>query len=340
MNRVPRLTSGIVFAHALLVLSLLPFTLQVYGQSCQTAGDLDDATRSAISGAAQRFYDLAAKGDAASIRQNSIPSLASDFSGIESTVVGNKENLAAAQPALKSVFLLETQGTAPSPHAEFYCGVFGKNGQTSNSAVFYLDNLPPGKYGIVILTLNSAKASLNFSTVLQQAGSDWKLGGLYIRPSQVGGHDSEWFAARAREYKSKGQMHDAWFFFQQARALMQPLPFMSTMATDKIYDESQGLQPADLPANGKMTDLAAGGTTYKLSDVFVQTVGSDLDLVVRYQTADASNTATAYQNNLAVMKAFTAKYPEVRDAFAGMVARGVDPNGRDYGTLLAMKDIK
>lgn len=338
MNHAPRrpvLTSAMV-----VVLALLSCGLQAQGQSCQTASDLDDATRSAISTAAQRFYDLAAKGDASSLRQNSIPSLAGDFSGIESTVTGNKENLASAQPAVKSVFLLEAQGTAPNPHTEFYCGVFGKNGQTSNSAVFYLDNLSPGKYGIAILTATSSKANLSFSTVLQQSGSDWKLGGLYIRPAQVGGHDSDWFAARAREYKSKGQMHNAWFFFQQARALMQPLPFMSTMATDKIYDEAQSLQPTDFPAAGKTADLAVGGTTYKLSDVFVQTVGSDLDLVLRYQTADVSNTATAYQNNLAVMKAFTARYPEVRDAFAGMVARGVDPNGKDYGTLLAMKDIK
>jgi len=40
------------------------------------------------------------------------------------------------------------------------------------------------------------------------------------------------------------------------------------------------------------------------------------------------------------MKALVAKYPEVRDAFAAVVARAVDPAGRDYGTLLAMKDIK
>ena len=43
---------------------------------------------------------------------------------------------------------------------------------------------------------------------------------------------------------------------------------------------------------------------------------------------------------MAVIKALVAKYPEVRDAFAGVVARAVDPTGRDYGTLLAMKDIK
>jgi hypothetical protein len=55
---------------------------------------------------------------------------------------------------------------------------------------------------------------------------------------------------------------------------------------------------------------------------------------------DVSNTNLAYQDNIAVMKGLVAKYPELRDAFAGVVARAVDPSGRDYGTLLAMKDIK
>jgi hypothetical protein len=61
---------------------------------------------------------------------------------------------------------------------------------------------------------------------------------------------------------------------------------------------------------------------------------------VRYQSANVANTNQAYQDNIAVMKAVVQKWPEVRDAFAGVVARAVDPTGRDYGTLLAMKDIK
>ena len=69
-------------------------------------------------------------------------------------------------------------------------------------------------------------------------------------------------------------------------------------------------------------------------------MGNDLDLIVKYQVPDVSNTNLAYQNNIAVMKALLAKYPELRDAFTGVVARAVDPSGRDYGTLLAMKDIK
>ena len=309
-------------------------------QNCQTSSDLDDATRTAITAAGQRYFDMAAKGDAASLKQNAIASLSSDFSSIEATVKDRQPDLGGAPATVKSVFLLQAEGSAPLPHAEFYCGVFGKSGQTANSAAFYLDNLPPGKYGVVILDANAAKGRVNVSLILQETGTDWKLGGLYIKSTQVAGHDSVWFTAHARDYKAKGQLHNAWFFYLEARSLISPLPFMSTAATDKLYDESQGAEPADVPANGKTADLPVGAVNYKLTDIFPDAVGNDLDLIVKYQAADASNTNQAYQSNVAVMKALVAKYPEVRDAFAGVVARAVDPGGRDYGTLLAMKDIK
>jgi hypothetical protein len=69
-------------------------------------------------------------------------------------------------------------------------------------------------------------------------------------------------------------------------------------------------------------------------------VGDDVDLIVKYQAADISNTAQTYQNNVAVIKALVAKYPELRDGFAAVVARAVEPSGHDYGTLMAMKEIK
>jgi len=309
-------------------------------QSCQTSGELDDATRTAITTAGQRYFDMAAKGDVASMRQNSIPTLASDFSALETKVKDRQPDLAGAQSMVKALFLLDASGSAPIPHAEFLCGVFGKNGQTPGSAALYLDNLPAGMYAAVLLNAASSKGKMMFSEILQQVGTDWKLGGLYITSALAAGHDSDWFLARAREYTAKGQLHNAWLFYLQARSLISPLPFMDTLATDKLYEESHSLQPADMPAGGKTADLAAGTTTYKLTAVFAQGVGNDLDLIVKYQSADASNSNLAYQDNIAVMKAFVTKYPEVKDAFTGIVARAVDAGGHDYGTLLAMKDIK
>jgi hypothetical protein len=309
-------------------------------ENCLTASDMDAATRSALTGAGTRYFDMVARGDAASLRQNSIPSLASDFSGIEGTVKENQSALAGSKASARPPFLLEAEGSAPIPRAEFFCGVFGARGQTKDSAAFSINGLAPGKYGVVILDAPSPKGAYTISLILQLIGSDWKIGGLYIKSSQSAGHDGDWFIARARDYQSKGQGHNAWLYYLVARSLVSPLPFMSTATSDKLYDDSQKLQPADFPADGKTADLSGGGATHKLTALFPEVVGNDLDLIVKYQAADVSNTNTTYQTNVAVMKALVTKYPELRDAFAAIVARAVDPSGRDYGTMLAMKDIK
>ena len=321
-----------------LLIALRPSGLTA--QTCQTANDMDVTARAAITASAERYFGLAVRGDTASLRQASIPSMASDFAGIDTTVKDHQKALAGAQPILKGSFLLNADDVSPNQRQEFYCGVFGKNGQTANSAAFYLNSLPAGKYAVVLLDATSAIGRTMFSEVLQQVGNDWKLGGLYIKSAQFAGHDSDWFLAQARQFKSKGELHNAWFFYLEARNLISPLPFMSTLATDKLYDESQPLQPADLPAAGKSASLVAGTATYKLTAVFPEIVGNDLDLIVRYESANVSNANLAYQENVNVMKALVTRFPEVRDAFAAVVARAVDTSGRDYGTLLAMKDIK
>lgn len=337
MTRAPRQSipaSWMAFA----MLSLLVWT--AHAQTCQTSSDMDEATRSAISTSAQRYFTMAAGGDTASLRQSAIPSLAGDFSGIEGLVKARQPDLAGGQPTVHATFLLEEQGVAPDAHAEFYCGVFGKNGQTPTSAAFYLDNLPPGKYGVVLDDVASPKGRTYFSVILQQSGTDWKLGGLYIKPAQIGGHDNEWFATRARDYKTKGQLYNAALYYQEARNLTSPVPFMGTLATDKLYDESQGAQVTDFPSNGKLVDFLVDGATYKVSGIYPTVVGSDLDVVVKYQVADAANTNQCYQSNMAIMKGLVTRYPELRDAFAGVETRASDASGKNYGTLMPMKEIK
>lgn len=311
-----------------------------HAQTCFTANDMDEPTRSALVNTAKRYFDMAARGDSASLRQNSIPSVASDFSGIETVIKDNQANLSGSQATPRPPFLLKAEGTAPLPHAEFLCGVFGKVGQTADSAVFEIPNLQPGSYGIVTLDVPTAKQKYTVSFVLQQEGKDWKIGGFYVKEMQIAGHDGNWFAERARAFKAKGQNHIAWLYYLEARDLLVPVSFMYTQVTDKLADEAETVKPTDFPAGGKTVDLSAAGKTYRLTALFPVTVKQDLDLVVKYQSPDVSNTTQTFQDNMAVMKSLVAKYPEFRDAFDGVVARAVEPSGRDYGSLLPMKDIK
>jgi hypothetical protein len=312
-----------------------------HAQTCFTANDMDEPTRTALLNTTKRYFDMASRGDSTALKQNSIASVASDFSGIETVVKDNQANFSGAQASPRAPFLLKAEGTAPLHRAEFLCGVFGKSGQTADSAVFVLPNLPPGIYAVAILDVPTAKQPYTLSFVLQQEGKDWKIGGFYVKETQIAGHDSNWFAERARAFKAKNQNRDAWLYYIEARDLAVPVPFLYTQVTDKLADESETVKPSDLPAEGSTAELAAAGKTQRLTALFPQAVGQDLDLVVKYQSPDVSNTSQTFQDNAAVMKALVGKYPEFRDAFDGVVARAVEPStGRDYGSLLPMKDIK
>jgi len=328
-------SSGLLWI--LSVAALLSGTLRA--QTCLTAEDIEPKTRATLEAASVRFFNMAATGDTAGLRQNSIPSVAADFGSIETAIKDNQLNLAGAKGTIRALFELQATGKDPLPRAEFLCGVFGKSGQTANSAVIVLPNLPPGDYALAILDADG-KTPYSVSFVLQTVGADWKVGGFYAKASQVGGHDGQWFLTRARDLKAKGKTRSAWLYYMEARDLSSPVPFMSTQATDKIYDESQPLQPADLSApGGPPVDMAAGGKTYRVTSLFPVGIGTDIDLVVKYQSPDVSNATQTYQQNVTVIKALMAKYPEFRDAFAAIIARATEPSGKDYGTLLAVKDI-
>jgi hypothetical protein len=309
-------------------------------QTCLTSSDLDAATRSAIQNAATKYFDMAQKGDAASLQQNAIPSLASSFGGIEAAVKDHQSDFTGALAIPRPPFELKAEGTAPIARAEFLCGVFGSKGQTPNSSIFVIPNLPPGNYAMDVLDVSGSKGQFTAAFVLQQMGTDWKLAGYYVKSPDIGGHNAEWFQTQAMNFKNKGQNHNAWLYLLQARDLSVPVDFMNTMVTDKLYEDAESVKPSDIPMNGEAVDMVLGGKTYKVSSMFPLAVGNDLDLVVKYQVPDVSNTTQVFQENIAVIKGIVAKYPELRDAFQGVVARAVAPSGQDYGTLLPMTEIK
>lgn len=305
-------------------------------QTCVTAEEMDAAIKSALTSTAQRYYGWVRQGDVASLRQNAISGLAANFGGIEAAVTENKANLAGTTPSPRPPYLLKLGGSAPIERAEFLCGVFGANGQTPTSAVFAIPNLPPGNYAVAVLDASTAKGPYTVSFVLQQEGTTWKFAGFYVKAAQAAGHDGQWFVTKAREFKTKGQIRNAWLYSALARDMLVPVPFMSTMVTDKLYDEFQSVKPADLPPS----DISAAGKTFKVNSLYLLPVNNELDLILKYASADVSNSTQTFQDNQAVIKALVAKYPEFRGAFDSVVVRAVEPSGRDFGSLLPMKDIK
>src|SRR3954469_10359373 len=154
--------NSVILSMAAFLLFSISFAV---AQSCSPADEMDAATRTALTSTAQRFFGYVTQGDVASLRQNAIAGLASNFGGIETAVTDSKTNLLGTTPVPRPPFLLKADGTAPLERAEFLCGVFGQNGQTSNSAVFVIPNLPPGSYAITTLDASTAKGPYTVSFV-------------------------------------------------------------------------------------------------------------------------------------------------------------------------------
>src|SRR5215469_9444312 len=230
-------------------------TSPAWAQSCQMRDEIPDQIKSAIENAAQQVFDQAARGDANSLKAKAIPSLQSNFSGIEGGVNDNKPAMEGARPQLRTSFLLDT-GANPSPDGRFYCGVFGATGLAANGAEFDLPGVPPGKYGLVIQDFIGNKGPYALTTIFQDL-SGWKLAGFYVRPESAAGHDGIWYLKQARDYKSKGQSHNAWFYYLESWELMAPVTFMETTLLGNIVKESSAVQPKDVPSGGKAVSYSA-----------------------------------------------------------------------------------
>lgn len=335
----PSLPNRIVSSLSTLLLLVLIAPVAGRAEQCFNANDMDAAARSAMEQAALRYFNDFAAGNTADLQRNANTALSANFAGVQAAVSQNQAVLAGAQASTRATYLLETGGSGTLQRAEFLCGIWG----TPQFVSFEIPNLPAGRYGLVIEDVKTAKQPYYVSFIVQQeqANGPWKLAGFPPpAPAQVLGHDAPWYLSKAREFKSKGQMHNAYFYYQQARALVTPVGFMSDTPLVKLDREAEQSVPNDLPVKGPVALAAANGKSYSVTQVFPAVVENGMDLVVKYSVPDIADTSRAFQDNNAVIKAIVDTHPEFRETFQGVVARATDPAGHDYGTLLAMKDIK
>ena len=330
-----RSCSRILLLLGALLLSVLP----VLGEQCLSPTEMDAATKSALDQAAQQYFQMSQRGDYAGLKQNSIPLLANSFNGVESTIANQLDNLKTAQSTVRQEFVLDnTQVPGVNAQAEFFCGIMN----SPNFTGFQIPNLPNGKYALVIQDVSGGKTPLTLTTILQNAGAAWQLAGYYLKPAAIDGHNSDWFLQQAQQFQSKGDLYDAWLYYFEAWSLMAPVDFMGNKQLDSVNNAMLQLRAKmpEIPSVNNPMPLAVAGKTYKITNLKPLEYNGQLNLLVKYQSADVSNTAQAFMDNKNVMTAVLGKWPQFRANFAGIDALAVDGSGHDYSTLLAMKDVQ
>jgi hypothetical protein len=322
-----------LFAASLMVLAGFP----AWSQTCQGHDEIPAPVRTALETTAQQTYDQASRGDINTLKANSVPSLQSNFNGIAAAVNDNKDAFAGAKPQLRTSFLLDNTGAPPNSDGTFYCGVYGAKGVSSGGAQFSLPGLDPGKkYAVVIQDFVGNKGPYLLTTILEDLNG-WKIAGFQVRPVSAAGHDGLWYLKQARDYKSKGQAHNAWFYYATSWELLAPIPAMNTTLLGNIQEESNGILPKDVPVEGKPIAYTANGKTYTITDMSTFKTDKNFDLAVKYSvpsTADFNATQTDARN---LASALVAQYPELKDGFNNVWVHAVDANGGDVVGLVKLK---
>ncbi len=313
-------------------------SLSAWAQTCQVRDEIPDQVRSAIENSAQRIFEQAGSGDVNTIRANTITNLQSNFNGIAAAINDNKAAFSGAKAQVRNAFLLDT-GASPSPDGRFYCGIFEANGMSANSAAFDIPGLPVGKYSIVILDFTGSRGPYSLTTIFQDQ-SGWKLAGFYVRPESALGHDGIWFLQQARDYKSKGQNHNAWFYYSTSWDLLAPVTFMDTRLLSRIIQESNGVQPKDVPVGGKPVSFSANGKSYNITDMSVFRLANTFDLNIRYSVPSTADFNATQADARQLANAYATQYPELKETFNNIYAHAVDSSGGDVVGLVTLKSTK
>ena len=159
-----------------------------------------------------------------------------------------------------SIYSLNATGPeSGADQAEFFCSV------PSSSAAGHGDDsaIASGELCAGGAARTGVEEPQQLSLILQNdpAGSaQWKLAGLFIRPLTAAGHDGVWYWTQARALAEKKQNWNAYFYYQTAEFLLNPVDFLSSPNLEKLQKETQEVSPAELPGQDPLILKAAGRT--------------------------------------------------------------------------------
>jgi hypothetical protein len=313
--------------------------LPAFGVSCMTQSQLPGAQRTILAQSAQMIAGNVEGGNAAAVRAQTIASVAAQFDGIANSIQAINASIQRATLTVDDIYLLDATDIKAPQETQFFCGLPG----SALTVEVTIPGLPPGKYALAILHATGVKQPQQISLVLQNdpAGSpDWKLAGFFTRPMMMGGHDGLWFWRQAREYAAKKQLWDAYFYYQTAQYLLEPVDFISSPNLQKLQREAESARPGNLPGADPLR-VSNGTQTFDITNLHTGELSDQLDLVITYNATPNQDMVAARAQVTAVMRALLQQHPELQSAFHGLWVYAATPgNQNPFALELPMDQIQ
>ncbi|HTV04046.1 MAG TPA: hypothetical protein VME86_01670 [Acidobacteriaceae bacterium] len=333
------------YALPLAVTMALVWPLTMRAQSCTTESEMTPAQRDLYVQAARSLGTEILAGNTAAVQANTVAPVAAQFSAIAESIqqisplVRNATLTIDALYNLNSLELRSNGGSNSSANqTQFFCSV-------PNSALLVtvtIPSLPVGNYLLAILHATGVEQPQQVTLLLQNdshGSSSWKLAGLYVRAMTAAGHGGVWYWKKARDFAANRQNWNAFFYYQTAIFLLNPVDFLSSPNLEKLLKEEQEVMPAGLPGKQSMI-VNAGGQSLDVTGLRTDTFSGELDLVVDYQAEGVTDPVSTRAQIVSLMKALLAAHPELRTGFHGLWVYAHYSNGQSFAIELPMNQIE
>ena len=193
---------GIVLAAA-----LLAGPPRAQATTCITQGEMNPQDRGTLASAGQQLGNAVIQQDFSSIQGTLLPAVAQQWEGIRGVIEQGGAYIKGGQVQLNAMYLLDATSLTAPADTQFFCS----NANGSMTVTVSMHSLPPGKYAVILAyVLGAATPGQSPSATVGQLGfilglegNSWKLGGVFLRPGVLEGHDGVWWWQRARELTSK-----------------------------------------------------------------------------------------------------------------------------------------
>ena len=330
----------------LTVLIAVPGVDSARGESCTTQSAMTQTDREGLATAAHGMAEKVLANDADGLRALTVAEYAKDFRAIQNAVGSSSVKVKGATMVVEQIYLLDASdlkrgadGTAPN--AMFAC--------TLNKSIaevdFSIPALPPGKYGFAIVEARGVPAPWRLSFLMQQDGGQWKMAGFYPRAMTAAGHDGLWYWTEARRMAKSKEQWNAWLYYQQAEALLNPTGLISSTHLEKLRTEQTSATPPaaseGVTPEAPLVVKGADGAEYHFTGLGVDDslAKEKLDVTARLKVEQIGDPVVAKKRNTDAMNALVAAYPELRKGFHGVWVFAEAPGQNPFATELAMSEI-
>ena len=316
----------------LLALLFVPGTSRA--ASCTPEPELGSLDRDALSAIVTRVANAITAQDESTLQAVLLPQEASQWDGIRATVEQAAPLLKGGHFQLRNLYLLDASEQTANQDTQFFCS----NAAGSLTVTVNMNDLPPGRYAVVLADAAGAPLAGQIGLVLAWDGAAvaWKLAGLTIRPGVFDGHDGVWYWVRGRSL-AKADPWSAWYSYDAARYLLLPVDFLSSPNLEKLRQEQALIMPS--PQSAFPLSLPDGDRTWKIEAVGFDPTLHEADLGVVYQSTGVTDPAALRTEATTVLSAFLKTQPGIRANFHGLWAYAEKDGKRTPVMELPMKEI-